>query len=131
MHIPELSLQTYNDHNEERCDGFEYRSVGWLGDRVERPGETEPEIVHRLHRLKANNQLSDCWMGFHTCEICLAEKGESQFTPKRGETKDKGEFFVEHGTTRYVLPNLVIHYIAQHGYRLPEVVEQAIRERPG
>src|SRR5215471_5043977 len=108
MHIPDYSLKTYNDHNEQRHDGFEYRSIGWLGEQVERPGETEPEIVHQLHGLKAKNQLRDCWRGHHTCEICLAEKGSGGFPRERGETIDRGEFFVERGTTRYVLPNMVI-----------------------
>jgi hypothetical protein len=42
-----------------------------------------------------------------------------------------GEFGVEQSTTRYVSPNLLIHYITRHGYKLPEFVEQAIREWPG
>jgi hypothetical protein len=130
MRIPDLSLKTYNEHNEYRQDGFEYRSVGWLGDSVERPGETELEIVLRIQRLMVKNQLFCSERGTHSCEICLAENGADGVTWKYGETTHHGEFFVQRGSTRYVLPNLVIHYISRHRYKLPDVVEQAIREGP-
>src|SRR5437762_8999083 len=98
MHIPDLSPQTYCHHPE---DGFRYLSVGWLGDRVETPGETPPEVVARLMRLKATNQLPDDFRGLHRCELCLAEgRGRGLV---RGRNLDKGEFFVQHGATRYVL----------------------------
>ena len=53
------------------------------------------------------------WMGVHSCEIC-------------GDHHDKREFFVGNGSTRYILPNMVDHYIQIHRYRLPEVVEAAL-----
>jgi hypothetical protein len=52
-------------------------------------------------------------MGVHSCEIC-------------GDHHDKGEFFVGNGSTRYILLNMVDHYIQIHRYRLPEVVEAAL-----
>jgi len=125
MHIPDLSTKTYNNHAD---GGFVYLSVGWLGDRVERPGATEPEVLERLRKLKSKHQLPDGWRGVHTCEICGAERTIGKLGAERGESKDRGEFYVEHGSVRYVLPNMVIHYITRHNYKLPEVVEQAVRE---
>jgi len=122
VYIPDLAAETYNDHV---VDGeLTYRSVGWLGNRVERQGETDPEIVTRLQQIQASNQLSDNWRGLHDCEICKAEK---VVWPE----SDKGEFFVEQGSIRYILPNMVIHYITRHDYKLPESVEQAVREWRG
>src|SRR6185503_17266231 len=54
------------------------------------------------------------WRGLHTCEIC-------------GGDDDKGEFFVEDHAVRYVLPNMILHYIIKHQYKLPDVVEAAVR----
>ncbi|WP_437907972.1 hypothetical protein WME95_08800 [Sorangium sp. So ce327] len=113
MHIPDLSEWTYNTHGN---DGYQYRSVGWLGGAVTHPGDTDPTIVATLRFLWNVNQLPDDYRGLHTCEIC-------------GENHDKGEFFVEDQAVRFVLPNMVLHYIEAHHYRLPDVVEAAVRRR--
>jgi hypothetical protein len=123
MYIRDLSSRTYNNHVHGE---FKYRSVGWLGSSVTRHGATNPEVVGRLRELKAANQLPDLWRGLHTCAICVREIGRSAVVAKRGESSDKGEFYVELDNIRYVLPNMVLHYISQHGYQLPDVVEQAV-----
>jgi hypothetical protein len=128
MHIPDLSERTYNVHP---ADSFTYRSVGWLGAAVPRKGKTSLEIVAQLGRMQQKNQLPDQFRGLHTCELCLAEKSGSAIPLERGEALDKGEFYVEDGATRYVLPNMVLHYITRHGYKLPDEVEEAVRNWRG
>jgi hypothetical protein len=110
MQIDDLSAKTYNTHEE---DGYTYLSVGWLGDQVKHEDVTHAEVFEILEALKERNQFYDGWMGLHKCELCA-------------NYMDKGEFYVENGTTRYVLPNMVMHYITDHRYRLPTVVEEAI-----
>ena len=108
--IEDLSDTTYNDHEDEH---FTHLSVGWLGNNVTSKGETAAELLSALHALKEKNQLLDGWMGVHTCEIC--EKHH-----------DKGEFYAEGETTRYIMPNMIIHYIENHLYKLPSIVEAAV-----
>jgi len=67
---------------------------------------------------QGKNQLYDGWMGVHSCEIC-------------GDHHDKGKFFVGNGSTRYIFPNMVDHYIQIHRYRLPEVAEAALLKQSG
>jgi hypothetical protein len=110
VHIPDLSAKTYSTHK----DGFEYLSVGWLGDQVTVTGRTEPTIVATLRFLRDINQLPSQWRGQHICAICWVDRAA-------------GEFFVEGRTVRYVLPNMVIHYMTEHEYKLPDVVESAVR----
>ena len=111
MHIPDLSEATYSRHDR---DGHEYRSVGWLGGEVTRREHTAPAVVATLRFLRDINQLPDHWRGLHACEICNGEH-------------DKGEFFVEDHSVRYVMPNMVLHYIEAHQYGLPDVVEVAVQ----
>jgi len=97
-------------------DGYDYLYlwVGWLGSVVPRTGQSDMTVIARLRGLQERNQLRDGTLGLHTCEICGGDSGH-------------GSFFVEDFRTRYVLPNLVFHYIAAHEYRLPDVVEDAVR----
>jgi hypothetical protein len=133
MYIPDLSIMTRRPHVP---DGFEYRCVGWLGDRVEHPGDTDPFVVAVLERLSETNQLPDDGSGGEWCALCGPDapmylEVEDQAEVLRGSafgqrTVDAGAFFVQDGSTCFVLPNLVDHYLAWHRYKLPEVVEAAI-----
>jgi hypothetical protein len=126
VHIPDLSSKTYLGHPK---DGFEYLSVGWLGDEVTHAGDTDPVVLLALQHLCKKNQLPDSCGGLHICGICFRNAPPPLLDEMGWDrcARDKGEFFVEDGTTRYVLPNMVHHYITEHGYRLPAVVEAALR----
>lgn len=87
--------------------------VGWLGSEVKAPGATSVTILNALLHAKAWNPLEDDSLDSHTCEICDGEHGH-------------GHFFVEDINCRYILPNLVIHYITAHRYKLPVEVEEAL-----
>jgi hypothetical protein len=150
MYIPDLSTVTRRPHPK---DGFEYRSVGWLGDRVEHPGDTDPFVVAVLQHLWNTNQLPDDRSDGEWCALCgpdaplflevdddealvVAEvgvglcrgaaRGFGLLPPAPDCIVERGEFFIQYGSTRFVLPNLVLHYLARHRYKLPEVVEAAI-----
>jgi hypothetical protein len=131
MLIPDLSTQTYRAHGN---DGFEYRSAGWLGDQVTTPEETDPFVVAVLLHLWNVNQLPEDSREEHSCEVCAAKRSptfEAEMPPGQSSgverfDRGRGEFFVEDGSTRFVLPNLVLHYIVRHHYKLPDVVEAAV-----
>jgi hypothetical protein len=114
MYIPDLSTQTYDDLEP---DGREYRSVGWLGDRVEREGDTEPTVLDILRHLSNLNEIPNLWLGVHACEICA----DDESGPAGG-----GALLVDDGAVRYVLPQMIVHYIIAHRYKLPDVVEAAV-----
>ncbi|MGH9902568.1 MAG: hypothetical protein ACRD68_12240, partial [Pyrinomonadaceae bacterium] len=102
-------------------------SVGWLG-RYKRPGwvsrllpRNRPprdgeSLIATLRDLAALNQVTCRTFGYHTCETCWRENS-------------RGEFWFESlGGIRYVLPNMLFHYIEAHGYVLPREVFDALRE---
>jgi hypothetical protein len=101
-----MSRKTYNKHDDE----YQYISVGWLGTDVPREGETSRMVMHLLKECRKENRIPDQWLGLHTCEIC------------RGH-HEKGEFYIQSGMVRFVLPTMVPHYIEEHGYKLPDEVE--------
>jgi hypothetical protein len=132
MYIPDLSTVIRRPHPN---DGFEYRSVGWLGDRVEHPGDTDPFVVAVLQHLWNTNQLPDDRSDGEWCALCgpdaplfLDVEGRhfGGLPPVPDCIVERGEFFIQDGSIRFVLPNLVLHYLARHRYKLPEVVEAAI-----
>ena len=116
MYIPDLSKQQYTKHNPLKSDGRIYLSVGWLGNTVEQSqmGKMPKSTMVALVEAKASNQLLDSWRGLHTCEIC-------------NNHHEKGEFAIFQENICYVLPNMVIHYIEEHSYKLPDEVIKALR----
>ena len=109
-HIPDFSDMTLPG-GVSRVD----LCIGWLGDNVVEPGITSGATIEALERAKSRNQMPDDTLDSHECEICEGVHGH-------------GQFFVEDTNCRYILPNLVIHYITAHHYKLPAVVEQALLE---
>jgi len=108
---PELNIRV-PEH-----ERFTYLSAGYLDDRVEAPSESPPAAVAAMYALRW--LLQGCidmqWLGVHCCGICQCYA-------------ITGEFYVQGGDVRYVLPNMVCHYVRAHQYRLPAPVESAVLE---
>lgn len=107
-YIPDLTDMTLPDGR-----NVQELWVGWLGDEVHTAGPTDPRVLAGLRSACSTAQIPDGTMGSHECEIC-------------GNARGHGQFFVEDRSARYIMPNLVLHYIEAHGYRLPPEVEAAI-----
>src|SRR6266536_2218640 len=87
--------------------GLVTRSVGWLGATVPTSGLVDPGILAALRHYASWARVEDGWMGVHTCEICNA-------------FCSNGEFWIIWSGIRYVLPQMTLHYITEHGYEPPE-----------
>jgi len=112
MFIPDMSERTYAP---EMHEGIEVRSVGWLGEHIPRLGDTPPSIIETLRHFRRINQHDDNDFGDHECEIC-------------GKESSHGEFWIEAGGIRYVLPVMVFHYIDAHGYAMPPEFVSIVEE---
>jgi hypothetical protein len=95
------------------ADGHAYRSIGWLGRSVPSIGATDPRVLERLRILKITNSVDDHELGLHVCGLC-------------GRYQDRGQFFVQGHGVRYLMPNMVDHYIVAHRYRLPDDAVAAV-----
>lgn len=102
QHAPERAYKTGLE------SPIEALAVGWLGDSVPSTGAIDDDLLAALEHFSRHHYVDFGFLGLHTCEIC-------------GRFAGRGEFLIETPGGRYVLPQLVFHYIADHGYRPPEV----------
>lgn len=102
QHAPELAYRT------DLPSPIEVLTVGWLGDRVPSTGALGEDQRAALEHFSQYHYVDGGELGLHTCDLC-------------GGFAGRGEFLIETPSGRYLLPQLVRHYIADHGYRPPEV----------
>jgi hypothetical protein len=84
------------------------RSVGWLGDFLPSTGRLELEPLTALEHFATWARVEDFFLGMHVCELCRNEESH-------------GEFWILCQNTRYVLPQMTLHYVAVHCYLPPAV----------
>jgi hypothetical protein len=96
--------------------GLVTRSVGWLGATVASSGPVDPVALAALKHYTFWARVEDGCMGLHTCEICH-------------NFMTNGEFWIICPGVRYVLPQMTLHYITDHGYRPPEQFLTDLREK--
>jgi hypothetical protein len=75
-------------------------------------GTVGPAALAAIKYFRAAHARCDPFRGVHRCEIC-------------GQATSHGEFFIDLNGVRYILPNMVVHYVEAHGYAPPaEFLEQ-------
>jgi hypothetical protein len=102
--------------------GDHVRAIGWLHpDHPYTKGDVSAEFLARLKEFAGRSGDSadaldfGAYGGFHTCEFC-------------GGAHGIGNFGVPSGDLLFVAPEMVVHYIEQHGYRPPaEFIEAVLR----
>jgi hypothetical protein len=123
-YFADLSLYSYDRHAPV---GLVQRNVGWLGSGIDFQTKTaEPEFLERLwqHCFISISQTR----GLYQCHLCdanrsnVAESGGKQLLLGSAEIR----VFSRQGDI-YAAPNLVYHYVSEHGYSPPAEFEQAVR----
>jgi hypothetical protein len=104
--------------------GDHVRAIGWLHpDHDYTQGEVSAEFLARLKEFTARSSDSaealyfGAFGGFHTCEFC-------------GRAHGIGNFGVPSGDLLFVAPEMVVHYIEQHGYSPPAEFVAAVLRSP-
>jgi hypothetical protein len=113
MEIADLSSTLYSPRLH---DGAHACSVGWLGSTVPTKGDVGADVLRALRHYSRANYHEDWLLGSHTCGVCDGAEGH-------------GEFSIEWGGTRYVLPVLVLHYCEAHEYLPPPEFMNALAAR--
>ena len=100
------------------------RAVGWLHrDQVHPSGEVPLEFVRRLKEFAVRWRLStkELWWGIfrggHVCEFCDRAYGH-------------GNFGVLANNLLYTAPEMIVHYIEDHGYAPPREFIAAVLAAP-
>lgn len=96
------------------------RAVGWLSsDSVFERAAVSPEFYEKLSALCAQPWQPVAAAGKHYCQLCQFESpgfSSNVFVPYRSHI--------------YVAPVAIIHYIAAHWYRPPDIFIHAVMECP-
>ena len=111
-------------------------NIGWL-DKAQRfeEGSTDEEIVQRLWK------FCECSVaqtrGFHLCNLPGCENRSELLGPIRAI---RGPVALKLGSAEirvfgrdgkiYAAPNLIYHYVVEHGYRMPDEFVLALQECP-
>jgi hypothetical protein len=102
--IPDFSEQVFFPAKQDLGRGT--RSIGWLGDHVPYQGTVGPAAMAAIRYFRTAHRRGDPFLGIHRCEICKQAIGRQ-------------EFFIDLDGVRYILPQMVVHYIEDHGYAPP------------
>ena len=104
--------------------GPHVRAVGWLDDHhAYARGEAPPGLIDRLQQYAArwfDSVKALGWptaAGAHTCELC-------------GTFASNGNFGVPAGGALFVCPEMIAHYVAEHGYAPPREFVEAVMSAP-
>jgi hypothetical protein len=104
--------------------GNHVRAIGWLHpDHPFTKGDVPAEFLARLKEFAVRSADSaealyfGAFAGYHTCEFC-------------GRAHGIGNFGVLSGDLLFVAPEMVVHYIEQHGYSPPAEFEVAVLRSP-
>jgi hypothetical protein len=106
------------------ASGDHVRAIGWLHpDHPYAKGEVSAEFLARLKEFTSRSADNGealyfgAFGGYYTCEFC-------------GRAHGIGNFGVPAGDLLFVAPEMVVHYIEQHGYRPPAEFVAAVLRAP-
>jgi hypothetical protein len=95
-------------------------AVGWLGKDADfEKGTVAQDFYQKLKKLCANPWQPVATAGVHECELC-------QFDPPHFSAN----VFVPYKGKIYAAPVGIVHYVAAHRYRPPQVFVEAVLACP-
>jgi hypothetical protein len=113
-------------------------AVGWLGSSVPNLGQTPDACAEGLARAyDRGDRFTDGTAGWHDCEVCTTHEArypDGQPGPIvvwRGQARrlyGHGHHLVQHGSSVFMCPVLILHYIIDHGYQPPVGFVTAVTE---
>jgi len=107
MFIPDNFPWTYARSRLNK--GYKLRSIGWLGCFLPfwKKGTVTPLVIEALEYFSKAHRRDDTLLGYHTCALC-------------NRHRDRAEFYIDLDGIRYIMPQMIIHYIKEHNYRPPK-----------
>jgi len=104
-------------------------AVGWLENGRPVPtGEVPEQVFDQLHEL-SREPWGPGFLGWHECDLCVYRYGPSKLTTNPN-THGYRNVFVPGDAKVYVAPEMILHYIDQHGYAPPPEFQQAVLDCP-
>lgn len=131
-YFPDGARYTYglrgNPHAEEDAKAV---CAGWLdGTHPFRTGDPPAGFIPRLAWLCVNDRHAQT-RGVHDCELCDPDDWSAQtIWPTWGGRLGSAEIRVRTPHRLYAAPDLVLHYVVDHGYLPPDDFVEAVLALP-
>lgn len=104
------------------------KAIGWLEPEQPYPkGAVEAAVLEKLEILRKAPWEPDQFFGYHACGFCNPDKRSAA---SRREDTGVYNLYIPGPGFLYVAPELVVHYIAKHGYAPPAEFQQAVLACP-
>lgn len=98
--------------------GESLRAVGWLSpEHAYTRGDVSPKHIRLLKEHLSDAFQTSFFMGCHTCEFCLRRRKQMNLIVPTSEVV-------------YVAPEMILHYVTEHGYRPPDCFFEALQACP-
>jgi hypothetical protein len=105
-------------------------AIGWLENGRPVPtGEVPEQVFEELRELLREPWAPVVFAGWHDCDLCVYRYGPSKMRTNPNTVGFKN-LFVPGDAKIYVAPELILHYIDQHGYSPPAEFQQAVLDCP-
>jgi hypothetical protein len=104
------------------------RAVGWLERAGFTTGDVPKHCITALVDALRGGIFSDGFRGYHTCTICGKFPPEIKWKRRRLGLLGHGHYLVQLGKVVYMAPELLLHYILDHGYRPPDEFLDALSQ---
>ena len=118
----------------------EVKMIGWLENGHDYPkGVVDEQTLYYLRELIVTQRAAEIsYRGYHYCDFCERQSSNLDEHPKvklGSQERSLGcaEFWLPSLTapgTFYSAPNLIYHYIVDHGYRPPDEFLEAVNRFP-
>jgi hypothetical protein len=106
--------------------GLKIRAVGWLEQPGFATGEVPKQCIGALVEALQRGIFSDGYRGCHGCVLCGIEFPEIKWKRQRIKLKGHGHYLLQVGKVVFMAPELLLHYILEHGYCPPSKFLDAI-----
>jgi hypothetical protein len=111
-------------------EGLRLRTVGWLESPGFATGSIPKACLAALAEALHGHIFSDGYRGVQSCTLCGKTCPEITWALKRITLKGHGHYLVQRGQIVYMAPELLLHYILDHGYcPPPEFVDAVVHGR--
>ena len=143
-YLPDLSLSNYF----QLPAGMNLRSVGWLSyEHAFSIGPVQASVIAQFERLLETPFTPWQYLGFHRCDLCSATRRDAlsdavqpavfpdpriALPPPIARYNSEGtrNLLVPGDHEIYACPELILHYIGDHGYSPPEEFCRALLRCP-
>jgi hypothetical protein len=106
--------------------GLVLRAVGWIEDQNFPTGHVLEECIDLLVDAHGGKILHDTTKGVHTCTLCNGSTPTEKWKGKPIRLLGYGHYLVQKDNIVYMAPELLLHYILAHEYRLPDEFIQGV-----